>query len=396
MTAAATVVDAQPELPADPAPEPTEPTTTAEQPAADPAPPADPAPAAEPAQGDPAPDTPAAGATVAQLRPSGALALYGSQSTWTVQQRAALVQLGIADAPEGDQQVFLHVCQRTGLDPFARQIYMIARNDRDSPTGKKWSIQTGIDGFRVVAQRSGLYRGQTPVEWCGPDGAWRDVWLDPKKPPAAARVGVLRSDFDAPVWATAIFTEYAATARGGGLTRMWAEKPSIMIAKCAEALALRKAFPQDLSGIYTSDEMSMVDAEAEARPQQVTTAQAAARRTAAVRPTATPRAQAQRPHDGPPPVELPDDFEVMVREAQRDNDIHAFRALWAMATDAHSDLWRGRMLPLGAAIKANHDSANCPTCEADQLAAETALQEAARAEAEAAQAAQAAAEAPQA
>ena len=82
---------------------------------------------------------------------------------------------------EDEFALFIEVAKRTGLDPFRRQVYAIKR-------AGKMSIQTGIDGFRVLAQRSGEYEGQLGPEWCGPDGVWRDVWLA-TEPPAAARVG---------------------------------------------------------------------------------------------------------------------------------------------------------------------------------------------------------------
>lgn len=189
-------------------------------------------------------------------RPVGALTLDPHQTEWTERQRAALDQLGVAEAPDGDKAVFLHQAQRTGLDPFAKQIYMIGRFDAQAGK-KKWTIQTGIDGFRIVAERHGQYGGQVGPQWCGDDGQWRDVWPH-KKPPVAARVGIRRHDWTEPVFAVAHFHEYAQT-KGNGLTRMWADKPAVMIAKCAEALALRKAFPHDLSGLYTAEEMSRAE-----------------------------------------------------------------------------------------------------------------------------------------
>lgn len=198
--------------------------------------------------------------------PTSALAVRPGQEQWTPQQLAALAQIGVADASPGDQAVFLNFAQRTGLDPFARQIFMIGRNDRRSGT-TKWTIQASIDGLRIVAQRSGEYAGQVGPEWCGDDGVWRDVWLSPGAP-VAARVGVLRRGFQQPLYAVALFSEYASSYNDKP-TGLWASKPAVMIAKCAEALALRKAFPMDLSGLYTSEEMAQADAPAPVAAPQV-------------------------------------------------------------------------------------------------------------------------------
>lgn len=190
---------------------------------------------------------------------STTLAITGDQKYWSQEQLSALKQLGLSNASNGDLAVFFHQAQKTGLDPFARQIYMIER-------GGRYGIQTSIDGLRIVAQRSGEYAGQSGPFWCGEDGKWVDVWLA-KTPPLAAKVGVYRQGFPEPLYAVARWDSYAVPNNP-----IWRKMPDLMLAKCAEALALRKAFPNDLSGIYTDDEMSQVDTvviEETPKPQKV-------------------------------------------------------------------------------------------------------------------------------
>lgn len=186
-----------------------------------------------------------------------ALAVSQDQKTWDATQLAALKQIGLADAPKGDLTLFLHYAQKTGLDPFSRQIYMIGRWDGKSGA-TRYTIQSSIDGLRIIAQRSGEYAGQTAPMWCGDDGVWQDVWLS-KVAPTAAKVGVYRAGFVEPLIAVARLSSYQPTTRDGKPMGLWSSMPDVMLAKVAESLALRKAFPNDLSGIYTSEEMEQAD-----------------------------------------------------------------------------------------------------------------------------------------
>lgn len=203
------------------------------------------------------------------------------QQYWTERQYAALKAIGISEeATYGDLLVFFNYAIRTGLDPFSRQIYMIARRSKNA-AGEyetRQTIQIGIDGFRVVrdraARRDHVEVEYEPTIWYDADGGEHSVWLSDDEQPAAALVvlvKITKSGQRLRFPGVARFKSYAAY-KEGKLTGQWSTQGDHMIEKCAEAFANRRGFPHDLGGLYIEDEMQQV-------PEGYDPAQVAARKT---------------------------------------------------------------------------------------------------------------------
>lgn len=154
------------------------------------------------------------------------------------QEQISLIKAQVAQGATDDElKMFLYQCQRTGLDPLTRQIYFIKRSGR-------MTIQTSIDGFRLIAERSGSYAGQDVPVW-----TYNDKGEIINCTVTVYRFGPGGQRYPAGV-GVAFYKEYYPNPQ-----LLQKSLAHTMISKVAEALALRKAFPQDLSGLYTGDEM---------------------------------------------------------------------------------------------------------------------------------------------
>lgn len=183
-----------------------------------------------------------------------------------------LIRRTVANDLNADEfDMFINIARQNGLDPFKKQIYAVVYN-KDKIDKRKVSFITGIGGYRAIAQRSGLYRpdedaprivkaedlkddlnplgidyAEVKVHRYGPDGKWypitgRAYWLE---------FAPIKDE-----WAENANGKWAPTGkqtldRSGN----WGKMPHVMLAKCAEADALRKGWPEDLGALYVDAEM---------------------------------------------------------------------------------------------------------------------------------------------
>ncbi len=171
---------------------------------------------------------------------------------WSKEYEQLVIDTYCKGATPMEAKLFASACKRTRLEP-GKQIYAVKRWD-SALKREVMTVQTGIDGYRLIAERTGCYvPGRESSFVYGKDGNLIS---------ATAYVKKLTKDG---VWheipATAFYEEYVQKTKDGTPTRFWKQMPHGQLAKCAEALALRKTFPAELSGVYTSEEMSQATAE---------------------------------------------------------------------------------------------------------------------------------------
>lgn len=233
--------------------------------------------------------------------------------------QVALIKRTIAkDCTDDELSLFVHVCRRLRLDPIAKQLYAVKYEG-------VMTIQIGIDGMRLIAERTGEYRGTSDPEWCGQDGVWKEVWLARDTPPDAARVRVMRGQREALEFVTtagvALYQEYVAY-KDGKPNKRWTKAPAAMLAKCAEALALRRAFPNELAGLFSFDEMSSSYEKGAEGPK---VAQPQRKSAAATKPAAQAKSD-KCPEKNPWEGEL-DDVRLVEKAASGDDAGYKFWAI---------------------------------------------------------------------
>jgi len=170
------------------------------------------------------------------------------------------VAVGTNDA---EFAMFSEVCKASGLNPFLKQIWCIVTG-KDSY--RKVQIMTGIDGFYEIANRHPQYDGseiilseeiiEIPIKitkWENGSSTYVDHIVEA---PVSATCKVYRKDRKMPTSITVYWKEYAQDlVSSKGKLMIWGRMPRVLLSKCAESTALRKAFPQQMSGIYTQEEM---------------------------------------------------------------------------------------------------------------------------------------------
>ena len=162
-----------------------------------------------------------------------------------------------------DQEVvmFLNLCKAQRLNPFLREAYLIKYGSQPA------TIVTGKEVFTKRARRNKDYAGQQA-----------GIIVQKEDGSIEQRIGTLRLDgeeivggwakifikgYDVPIEITVSYWEYVGTKSNGEINSQWAKKPATMIRKVALVQALREAFPEDFQGMYSAEEMNVIEPEAD-------------------------------------------------------------------------------------------------------------------------------------
>lgn len=167
---------------------------------------------------------------------------------YTEDQRRLILETCCGGASKEEAEALIGIAEARGMNVLAQECYFVKRWDR-AKGREVWAVQAAIDSFRIRAEQTGLYNGQDEPEY----------EHDDKGRVTLARVRVYRKDWDRPMIGVARWDEYVQLTKDGKPTSFWARMPYNQLAKCAEALALRKAFPKVLAKIYTPEEMAQAD-----------------------------------------------------------------------------------------------------------------------------------------
>ena len=227
---------------------------------------------------------------LAELTPDGGGPAVPMNRELTRDQIDLIKRTVAVGATDDELALFLHQCKIRGMDPLGGQMYAIKRWDQ-SQRREVMAYQMGYAGLLLIAQRTGEMDGFSGMQWCDHQGRWFDEWTSDASP-QAAKVTVHRKGHSHGYKAVARFAAYAATKKDGSLNHFWAKMGDLMLMKCAKALALREAFPQELGGVYASEEMQQAENAPQGPP--------------APAPARTPRPQAETPRraqQAPPPAQ---------------------------------------------------------------------------------------------
>ena len=179
----------------------------------------------------------------------------------TTKDVAALKSTFAKDLTDSEMRVVVEYCRRTGLDPIAREVHIWKDQGR-------LTLHIGIDGLRRRAMETGLFEG-LELQWCGPDGNWRDEWLFDNAP-YAARCIIYRRGSRVPFKAVVRMSEFRKTGERAG---NWNTKSVHMLGIRAQTHAYRMAFPQETALLFDAlprnmrGDIEVVDSEIDDAPE---------------------------------------------------------------------------------------------------------------------------------